>query len=278
VKGTIALEEHFVPKGLEDCITGVGWDAAEWRGVIDRLTDMDLRLKEMDACGIEKAVLSLGTPGVQGIAIPGRATQAARQANDALARIIQRHPDRFGGFAALPMQDPAAAAAELSRAVAELGMCGALVNSHSDMPDGTPAYYDDVRFWPVWETAQSLGVPVYLHPRNPPSQFCGPYQGRPELLGPTWAFAVETGTHALRLIMRFHPVSGEDVSVICTDFGGEREALEAVARALDERRSLVFTHARYDREAGENGVIINLANVVSVRVSKTDSAATGQYL
>ena len=80
------------------------------------------------------------------------------------------------------------------------------------------------------------------------------------------------------LIMRFHPVSGEDVSVVSKDFAGEREALEAVARALDERRSLVLTHARYDREADENGVIINLANVVSVRVSKTESAATGQYL
>ena len=80
------------------------------------------------------------------------------------------------------------------------------------------------------------------------------------------------------LIMRFHAVNGEDVTVICTDFGGEREALEAVARALDERRSLVLAHARYDREADENGVIINLANVVSVRVSTTDSAATGQYL
>lgn len=80
------------------------------------------------------------------------------------------------------------------------------------------------------------------------------------------------------LILRFHPVNGEDVTVICTDFGGEREALEAVARALDERRSLILTHARYDRQADESGVIINLANVVSVRVSKTDSAATGQYL
>jgi len=80
------------------------------------------------------------------------------------------------------------------------------------------------------------------------------------------------------LIMRFHPVGGEDVSVVCEDFAGEREALEAVARALDERRSLVLTNARYDREADENGVIINLANVVSVRVSKTASAATGQYL
>jgi hypothetical protein len=80
------------------------------------------------------------------------------------------------------------------------------------------------------------------------------------------------------LIMRFHPVGGEDVSVVCTDFAGEPEALEAVARALDERRSLVLAHARYDREADENGVIINLANVVSVRLSRTEGAATGQYL
>ena len=82
----------------------------------------------------------------------------------------------------------------------------------------------------------------------------------------------------VELIMRFHPVGGEDVSVLSADFAGEAEALEAVARALDERRSLVLVRARYNREARENGVIINLANVVSVRVSKTDSDATGQYL
>jgi hypothetical protein len=80
------------------------------------------------------------------------------------------------------------------------------------------------------------------------------------------------------LIMRFHPVGGEDVSVVSEDFGGEREALEAIAQALDQRRSLVLTRARYNREAEQNGVVINLANVVSVRVSQTDSAATGQYL
>ncbi len=82
----------------------------------------------------------------------------------------------------------------------------------------------------------------------------------------------------IMLIIRFHPVSGEDVSVVSEDFGGEVEALEAIAQALDERRSLVLTHARYDRESNQNGVIINLANVVAVRVSATDSAATGQYL
>lgn len=82
----------------------------------------------------------------------------------------------------------------------------------------------------------------------------------------------------IELVLRFHPVGGEDVSVISADFGGEAEAIETVARALDERRSLVLVRARYNREAGENGVVVNLANVVSVRVSKTDSDATGQYL
>jgi len=82
----------------------------------------------------------------------------------------------------------------------------------------------------------------------------------------------------VELIIRFHPVGGEDVSVLSADFGGEAEALEAITRAVDERRSLVLVRARYNREAGESGVVVNLANVVSVRVSKTDSDATGQYL
>ncbi len=82
----------------------------------------------------------------------------------------------------------------------------------------------------------------------------------------------------IELIMRFHPVGGEDVSLISADFGGEAEALETIARALDQRRSLVLTHARYNRETGENSMVINLANVVSVRVSKTDTETPGQYL
>ena len=80
------------------------------------------------------------------------------------------------------------------------------------------------------------------------------------------------------LIMRFHPVRGEDVSVLSKDFGGEEEALEQIAQLVDERRSLVLRRARYDREKAENGMVINLANVVSVRVSMKDSSTTGQYL
>jgi hypothetical protein len=83
---------------------------------------------------------------------------------------------------------------------------------------------------------------------------------------------------SVELILRFHPIGGEDVAVLSADFGGPEEALETIARALDGQRCLVLNHARYNREANENGVIINLANVVSVRVSKTDSDSTGQYL
>jgi hypothetical protein len=82
----------------------------------------------------------------------------------------------------------------------------------------------------------------------------------------------------MELIMRFHPVGGEDVAVLSADFAEPREALAAIARALDERRSLVLNKARYNREPTENGVVLNLANIVSVRVSTTDSDATGQYL
>jgi hypothetical protein len=82
----------------------------------------------------------------------------------------------------------------------------------------------------------------------------------------------------VELIMRFHPVGGQDVSLLSRDFPGEREALEAVAQAMDAGRSLVLTQARYDRDAGDNGVVINLANLVSVRVSTKDSDTSGQYL
>jgi hypothetical protein len=82
----------------------------------------------------------------------------------------------------------------------------------------------------------------------------------------------------VELIVRFHPVGGEDVSVLTRDFGGEQEAMNAIVRALDERRSLVLMRARYNREEGENGVVVNLANVVSVRLSAVDSSAAGQYL
>jgi predicted TIM-barrel fold metal-dependent hydrolase len=132
VPGKIAL--HFVTPALEDCIASVGWQPDEWRPVIDRLEDVDgARLREMDRLGIEVAVLSLGSDGIQGIADLNRATATAREANDALAEIVARRADRYPGFATVALQDPVAATDELERAVRELGFRGALVNGYSNV-------------------------------------------------------------------------------------------------------------------------------------------------
>jgi hypothetical protein len=82
----------------------------------------------------------------------------------------------------------------------------------------------------------------------------------------------------VELIMRFHPMGGEDVTVLTADFSAPDEALEMIARAMDERRSLVLTRAKYNREAIESALVVNLANVVSVRVARNDSETSGQYL
>jgi 2,3-dihydroxybenzoate decarboxylase len=201
--GKIALEEHFVIPSLEDLMfPSLGWDLAEWQHMHDRLKETDdLRLTEMDQAGIERSVISLAAPCIQDEVDAARAVRRAAEANDALAAIIAKHPDRYAGFAALPMQDPAAAANELERAVRQLGFKGALVNGYSSIGNlETAAYYDEPQYLPFWERVAALDVPFYLHPRNPLPNQRRIYQGRTELLGPTWAFAVETGTHALRLI------------------------------------------------------------------------------
>jgi len=80
------------------------------------------------------------------------------------------------------------------------------------------------------------------------------------------------------LFLRIHALSGEDMLVVSRDFASELEAAQAIARALDERCNLTFTHASFSRESQESVVVVNPSNVVAIRISRTDSAATGQYL
>jgi predicted TIM-barrel fold metal-dependent hydrolase len=100
-----------------------------------------------------------------------------------------------------PCRNPEIAARELERCVTQLGFKGALVNGFSQIgtPD-TAVYYDLPQYRPFWEVVERLGIPFYLHPRNPlPGSIPG-YEGHAWLLGPTWGFAAETAVHALRLI------------------------------------------------------------------------------
>ena len=200
MQGKIALEEHFaIEATLGDSQV---FGAHVWKDLGHRLLDIqDTRLREMDKHGIEMMILSLNAPAVQAIHDVKRAIAVARQANDVLAAEVRKRPGRFAAFAALPMQDPDAAIAELTRCIKELGLVGALVNGFSQI--GTPdnvTYYDLPQYRPFWRAVEALDVPFYLHPRNPLPSWTKLYEGHAWLLGPNWAFAAETAVHALRLI------------------------------------------------------------------------------
>ncbi|MEV4439510.1 amidohydrolase family protein [Streptomyces sp. NPDC049577] len=206
----IAVEEHFGhPAGMQSTHGELDLEKqAHTEGLVadtlsflwSRLTDFEVRLRRMDDAGIDMALLSLTTPGVQAIPDRAQAVAVARDINDYLAeQVVARWPDRFAGFATVPLQDPEAAVAETERAVRDLGFKGVLVNGYSDTGDPETAEYLDLpKFRPFWEATAALGVPVYLHPRAALRR--DPYQGHPELVGATWGYGPETATHALRLV------------------------------------------------------------------------------
>ena len=193
----IALEEHFSTAVLEKAgyVARPTHSDTVFADIERRLQDFDqLRLEAMDEAGVDMSVLSVTTPGIQGVTEAKMAVDLARQVNDFLAGQIQKRPQRYAGFAAVPMQDPAAAAVELDRAIRQLGLKGALINGQTG-----GHYLDEERFLPFWERVQDLDVPVYLHPGELPDH-PALFAGRPELNGPVWAWTTDTGGHALRLV------------------------------------------------------------------------------
>jgi 2,3-dihydroxybenzoate decarboxylase len=207
--GKVALEEHVVLHAYESAVGSESsenpdwWDPTYAQEVDQRLPDASRRLEEMDRCGIQTIVLSQTTPGIQAISDAAQAVELARRINDELAEhFVAAYRQRFAGFAALPLQDPQAAGDELERAVRELGFKGALINGYSNIGDAdTAQYLDEAPVWEFWARVAALEVPVYLHPRLPLSSQQRMYAGYPALTEAPWGFGVETGTHALRLML-----------------------------------------------------------------------------
>ena len=188
MEGKIALEEHFSTE-----LNNQNWDAAgeESRNgkaysqdIERRLLDPEACVREMDRAGIEVCVMSLTSPGVQSVEDHARALERARSSNDYAASFIQRFPDRFSAFAAVPLQDAEKAAIELERTVTQLGLKGALINGYTNIgPQEQVQYLDEDAVRPFWQKVAELKVPVYLHPREQlPSQRRS-IQGFPELSG-----------------------------------------------------------------------------------------------
>jgi len=207
---TIDLENHFATESWLEALRsnpgyptyvdekkGIGFHADAWMPLWARpnLLDVDQgRLKLMDDAGVDYAVLSLAAPGCEQLEV-GVAKKVAKESNDYLSAALKRHPDRFGGFAALVPKDPEWSAAELERCVIELGFAG--WNTHSNFGD---SYIDEKRYWPLLAKVEELGIPIYLHPTVPMM---------PELRefgmvlgGPTFGFGVEAAFVFLRMIVR----------------------------------------------------------------------------
>ncbi len=194
---TIGLEEHFVTGELAPYGASAAalLQPAKWAEASRRLLDLTAeRLPAMDAAELDVQVLSLNSPGIQAEDEAAVAVSRAAAVNDLLAATVAEHPDRFAGFAALPLQDPQAAAKELERAVSQLGLKGALVNAHTQ-----GRYLDDPEMRVVWEYATGLDVPLYLHPANG-VDVAHVFSGHPELIGPMWSWGIDTASHVLRLV------------------------------------------------------------------------------
>ena len=201
MRGKIAFEEHMaIPETVRETKSFAG-ETGRWEDFTNQILDMgSRRLDNMDETGIEFALQSLNAPGVQGILDPEEAIRVAKKGNDTIAEAMAKHPDRYGGLAALPMQDPDAASAELTRCVSELGFKGAMVNgfTQKDVPDSA-IYYDVPEYRTFWATVAELDVPFYLHPRMQIPARAQNYEGHPWLMSAPWGFAVETSIHSLRL-------------------------------------------------------------------------------
>lgn len=201
---TIALEEHMTTPDIVKTaqMSNTGASPAFMKSLQAKLLDVgEGRIADMDAAGIDLQVLSVSANTVDKLD-PASANALVRDANDRMAAAVQAHPDRFAAFATLALQQPDHAAVELDRCVRQLGFKGVMLNGTAN-----GQFLDHPRFTPIFEAAQILDIPIYLHPAPPPRPVMDAYySGLPGSLGfflstAGWGWHVETGMHSLRLII-----------------------------------------------------------------------------
>ena len=200
----IALEEHYLDPELARHFREGGPEGRDAK-LRERLENVsELRLREMDEAGIDLQVLSHSAPGTQRLD-PEAAVTLASAANDRLKRVVDGSNGRLAAFAMLPSANPEAAADELERAVTRLGFKGAMIHGLTWI-GAEKLFIDDKRFWPIFERAQVLDVPLYLHPAVPHPAVVEAYykdylKEFPGLLTAAWGFTVETATQGIRMVL-----------------------------------------------------------------------------
>ena len=190
----IDLEAHFLTRDFAEYIRSIGVR----RSFPDdnRLFDLgEGRIEEMDKAGINMQVISLFQPPHIQMFEASVAKTWAKSTNDELSVAVKKYPDKFVGLAALPLQNPGEAVEELKRAVTELGFKGACLLQHV-----RNEYLDNKKYWIIFEEAERLEVPIYLHPQYPSAAMAAAYADYGELSGPAHGFYADCSLNVMRLI------------------------------------------------------------------------------
>ncbi|MBN9146410.1 MULTISPECIES: amidohydrolase family protein [unclassified Novosphingobium] len=207
--------------------------------VMERLLDVgERRIADMDAHGIDKAILALTAPGVQPLHDLDEAKGIARRANDFLAERCAAYPDRFIGMTAVAPQDPHWSAEEIRRGARELDFKGVQINSHTQ-----GEYLDEAKFDPIFRALAETGQPLYIHPSTPPDSMIGPML-EAGLDGAVFGFGVDTGMHLLRLITTGIFDRYPDLQIMVGHMG---EALPYWLYRLDYMHQAGVRSQRYER-------------------------------
>jgi len=226
----IALEEHY-----EDPAMSARADARRRASgapdLATKLADLgELRLREMDAAGIDMQVISHAPSVIQQLE-PQESVPASRAMNDRLHDAVDRNPERFAAFASLPTRDPQAAADELERTVARLGFKGAMIHGRTQ-----DVFHDVTTYWPIYERAQHLDVPIYIHPGPPHAGMVQAYYADyltdfPALNSAAWGFTIDTANQVVRMILSGLFDACPDLKIIIGHMG---ESIPFLVDRIDE--------------------------------------------
>jgi 2,3-dihydroxybenzoate decarboxylase len=233
------IREGRADKGLTSLWSYYGQSPSERAmTILERLLHLDeRRIADMDATGIDVAVLALTSPGGQ----PFEAEEAkgiVRRANDQLAAAVERYPTRYVGLTSIVPQDPDWSVDEIRRGARELGFKGVMVNSHTQ-----GRYLDEPFFVPIFRALAEVGQPLYIHPQTPPDNMIDPLL-EAGLDGAIYGFGVETGMHLLRLMTTGIFDRYPDLQIIA---GHGCEALPFWLYRLDYMHQGAVRSQRYER-------------------------------
>lgn len=192
----IAIEEHYLDKEL--ALHPATMEREPNLLLTDKLLDLGaLRLRDMDEAGVDVQVLSHATASAEG----PESVELTKRVNERLAEFCAANSARFSAFASLPVAEPESAADELERVVTQHRFVGAMVHGLSK-----GEFLDHKKFWPIFERAEKLDVPIYLHPAVPHANVIDAYYKEyvsdfPMLTRAAWGFTVEAATQAIRLVL-----------------------------------------------------------------------------